>query len=402
MSAATIAIPCSVPSDRVVDFDVYNPDPQGTGYDEAWLALRDRSQPLMWTTANGGHWIATTGALIKSILADFEHFSSKVLMVPKEFGISKLIPVGSDPPEHLQYRALVNKAFSPGGVRRAADAIRSYAAELIEVIAPCGQCDFMDDFARKLPIVVFFKLADLPFEDHEKLDGFLENLLHPDDLAAQEAAFKGFEDYLVPFIEARRENPGDDLISAIAAGTVAKRPVTHEEAINMCTSFVIGGLDTTLALMTFSMRHLAVDPDLRRLLAENPDRIPDAVEEFCRRFPIGVNTREIRVDHELEGMTLKAGELITTPQILHAFDESEYPDPLTVDIDRNTGGNSAFGHGIHRCPGSFLAKMEVQILIEEWLKHIPDFVIEPGAKIVISPGISSTIRSLPLRWTPQG
>ena len=170
----------------------------------------------------------------------------------------------------------------------------------------------------------------------------------------------------------------------------------------MCTSFVIGGLDTTLALMTFSMRHLAGDPDLRRLLAENPARIPDAVEEFCRRFPIGVNTREIRIDHELEGMSLKAGELITTPQILHAFDESEYPDPLTVDIDRNTGGNSAFGHGIHRCPGSFLAKMEVQILIEEWLKHIPEFVIEPGATIVISPGISSTIRSLPLRWTPQG
>ena len=112
--------------------------------------------------------------------------------------------------------------------------------------------------------------------------------------------------------------------------------------------------------------------------------------------------REIRVDHELDGMALKAGELITTPQILHAFDESEYPDPLTVDIDRNTGGNSAFGHGIHRCPGSFLAKMEVQILIEEWLKRIPDFGIAPGARIVISPGISSTIRSLPLRWTPQG
>jgi cytochrome P450 len=402
MTAATIAVPDHVPADRVIDFNVYNPDPEGTGYDEAWLSLRDQSKSLMWTPANGGHWIATTGALIKSILADFDHFSSKALMVPKEFGISQLIPVGSDPPEHLQYRALVNKAFSPGGVRRAADAIRSYAAEIVDELEPKGSCEFMDDFARRLPIVVFFKLADLPFEDHEKLDGFLEGLLHPENLEAQNAAFKGFEDYLVPFIEARRENPGDDLISAIAAGQVAKRPVTHAEAINMCTSFVIGGLDTTLALMTFSMRYLAKDVALRQLLAADPSRIADAVEEFCRRFPIGVNTREIRRDYELDGILLKGGELITTPQILHAFDESEYPDPLTVDIDRNTGGNSCFGHGIHRCPGSFLAKMEVQILIEEWLKRIPDFEIVPGAQVVISPGISSTIRSLPLRWTPQG
>lgn len=402
MNAAMTAVPAHVPSDRVVDFNVYDPDPAGSGYDEAWVALRDRSKPLMWTPANGGHWIATTGALIKSILADFEHFSSKVLMVPKEFGISQLIPVGSDPPEHLQYRALVNKAFSPGGVRRAAEAIRGYAAEIIDELEPKGQGDFMADFARRLPIVVFFKLADLPFEDHAKLDGYLEGLLHPESLEAQEAAFKGFEDYLVPFIETRRESPGDDLISAIAGGQVAKRPVTHAEAINMCTAFVIGGLDTTLALMTFSMRYLAEDTKLRRFLAENPDRIGDAVEEFCRRFPIGVNTREIRTDFELDGILLKGGELITTPQILHALDESEYPDPLTVDIDRNTGGNSCFGHGIHRCPGSFLAKMEVQILIEEWLKRIPDFEVVPGAKIVISPGISSTIRALPLQWTPRG
>lgn len=396
MTVATV--PAHVPGDRVLDFDVYDPARGGPGYDEAWIALRDQSQPLMWTTANGGHWIATTGALIKSVLADHQHFSSQVLMVPKEFGISQLIPVGADPPQHLQYRALVNKAFSPGAVRRAADAIREHAVQLIEGFQPRGTCEFMEEFARELPIVVFFKLADLPFSDRDQLSGFLEQLLHPKSVADQEAGFQGFEDYLVPHINSRRENPGDDLISAIASGSVGKRRVSHAEAINLCTSFVIGGLDTTLALMAFSMRYLAGDQPLRQKLAENPERIGDAVEEFCRRFPIGVNTREVRADIELEGILLKGGDLITTPQILHAFDASEYPDPLRVDIDRNWGGNSAFGHGIHRCPGSFLAKMEVQIMVQEWLSRIPDFEIEPGFAVEIVPGISSTIRSLNLRW----
>lgn len=398
MRAGVASIADRVPPERIIDFDVYNPDPDGSGYDEAWIRLRDSAAPIVWTSARGGHWIATTGGLIRSILADHEHFSSKVLMVPKEFGISKLIPVGSDPPEHLHYRALINRAFSPGAVRRTTDYIRGYAAELIEKMRPNGRCEFMTDFARRLPIDVFFKLADLPLDDHAKLEQFLAQLLHPQDVEAQDTGFQSFADYLVPIIERRRTAPGDDLLSAIAAGSVNGRPVTQDEAINMCTSLVIGGLDTTLALMAFSIRYLATDPDLRHLLAEHPGRIPDAVEEFARRFPIGVNTREVRDDYELEGVLLKAGELITTPQILHAFDESEYPDPLTVDIDRETGGNSAFGHGIHRCPGSFLAKTELRILLEEWLKRIRDFEIAPGEKIVIDPGISSTIRSLPLTW----
>ncbi|HMP55360.1 MAG TPA: cytochrome P450 [Novosphingobium sp.] len=349
-SMTAMPVPSHVPHDRVVDFNVYDPDPAGTGHDEAWIALRDRAQPLVWTTANGGHWIATRGELIRSILADHQRFSSKVLMVPREFGISQLIPVGSDPPEHLQYRALVNKVFSPASVRALDGDVRAHARDLIDQFVGRGQCEFMADFARQLPIVVFFKLADLPFEDREQLEDCLRMLLHPTSAEEQQQGFASFEDYLVPFITARRAHPGTDLISAIVSGTVGTRPVSHEEAVLLCTSFVIGGLDTTLALMAFSMRHLAQDPPLRRLLAEQPDRIPDAVEEFCRRFPIGVNTREIRQDMELAGVAVKGGDLITMPQILHALDESEYPDPLRVDIDRNWGGNSAFGHGIHRCP----------------------------------------------------
>lgn len=386
----------------VTDFNVYDPDSTGIGYDESWVALRDQSPGIIWTTANGGHWIATRGALIRSILADYEHFSSRQLMVPKDFALAQLIPVGADPPEHLQYRALINKAFSPAEVRGVVDYVRSFTRELIEDLLPRGQCDFWPEFAKMLPIVVFFKLADLPLSDHGELNEYMEMLLHPENAEIQQQGFANFEKYLVPLIAKRRENPGKDVLSAISSGVVFGRPVSDAEAVNMCTSLIIGGLDTVLALMSFSMRYLAGDKALRHLLAEQPDRIPEAVEEFIRRFPIGVNTRLVREDYELDGVLLKGGDLISTPQILHAFDDREYPDPLKVDIDRATGGYSAFGHGIHRCPGSFLAKTELRILLEEWLPRIPDFDIEPGIEVVISPGITSTIRHLPLCWPVQG
>lgn len=385
-------------SGPVTDFNVYDPDSTGIGYDESWLALRDLSPGLIWTTANGGHWIATRGDLIRSILADYEHFSSRQLMVPKDFALAQLIPVGADPPEHLQYRGLVNKVFSPAAVRSVSGYIREFTRTLVEEMKPRGHCDFWPDFAKMLPIAVFFKMADLPMDDQAELGDYMDMLLHPESADIQQQGFANFAKYLIPILAERRKNPGDDLLSAIAAGEVFGRPVTDDEAVNMGTSFVIGGMDTVLALMSFTMRYLSTDADLRHLLVDQPDRIPDAVEEFVRRFPIGVNTRLIREDYELDGVLLKGGDLITTPQILHAFDEHDYPDPLKVDIDRATGGYSAFGHGIHRCPGSFLAKHELRILLEEWLPRIPDFEIEPGARIVISPGITSTIRHLPLRW----
>ena len=89
------------------------------------------------------------------------------------------------------------------------------------------------------------------------------------------------------------------------------------------------------------------------------------------------------------------------PQILHALDDALYSNPLEVDFNRNTAGYCTFGHGVHRCPGAFLAKMEIRILIEEWLRRIPDFAIEPGASTPVMTGITSGIFNLPLRWTPN-
>lgn len=393
-----MAVPPHVPTERVIDIDVYNPAPGADNPEDAWKALHERDEAILWTRGNGGHWVATRGSAIAAILADHEGFSSNVLMVPRERGLSNLLPTAADPPRHRPYRMVIQKAFAPASVRALEAGIRQLSRELIARIAPLGEADFMADFASRLPTAVFLRLADLPVEDFGLLYGWMELVMRPDGSASQEDLMRRFADYLVPILRERKATPGDDILSAIAIADIDGQPISEDDAVNMATTLLLGGLDTVAALMSFAWNYLARDSALQSLLAANPDRIRDAVEEICRRFPVGTNTRVTTRDTEIDGVIIRAGDLVTTPQILHALDDREYPDPARFDIDRQTGGYSSFGHGVHRCPGSFLGKVELRIALEEWLAAIPEFGIAPGARVKVTPGVTAGIFSLPLAW----
>ncbi len=398
MAGTAQPVPDHVPAGRVIDIDVYNPAPALDDPTEAWARLHDRDEGLLWTTGNEGHWIATRGATITAILTDHESFSSNVLMVPRERGLSNLLPTAADPPRHRPFRMVIQKAFTPASVRGLEAGIRDLCRELIAGIKPLGQADFMEHFASQLPTAVFLRLADLPLSDFGLLYKWMESVMRPDGSVDQVEVMGSFADYLRPILQQRKADPGADVLSAIATADIDGRAITEDEAVNMATTLVLGGLDTVAALMSFSWNYLARDPDLQRRLAANPERIRDAVEEFSRRFPVGTNTRVTARDTEIDGVTIKAGDLVTTPQILHALDDREYPDPLRFDIDRQTGGYSSFGHGVHRCPGSFLGKTELRIALEEWLAAIPEFDIAEGARVKVMPGVTAGIFHLPLAW----
>ncbi len=398
MSPHAGSLPGHVPPARVIDLDVYNPSPELDDPAEAWAKLHDREEAILWTRGNGGHWIATRGSSIKAILEDHESFSSNVLMVPRERGLSNLLPTAADPPRHRPFRMLIQQALTPAAVRELEAGIREMSRSLIAGIAPRGRADFMADFASQLPTGVFLKLANLPVSDFPLLYGWMESVMRPDGSADQGELMQRFADYLLPILRERKANPGSDVMSAIATAVIDGQPISEDDAVNMATTLVLGGLDTVAALMSFAWDYLARDPDLQVLLVAHPERIRDAVEEVCRRFPVGTNTRVTARDTQIDGVTIKAGDLVTTPQILHALDPREYTDPMRFDIDRQTGGYSSFGHGVHRCPGSFLGKVELRIALEEWLAAIPSFRIAEGARVRVSPGVTAGIFSLPLSW----
>ncbi len=160
----------------------------------------------------------------------------------------------------------------------------------------------------------------------------------------------------------------------------------------------IGGLDTVVSSLSFQFRWLAENVDQQNRLRENYELLPDAVEELFRAFSIVTTGRIATQDTELAGVQIKKGDMIEAATMLSTRDPDEFENPHEIDLTRSPNRHNAFSFGPHRCLGSHLARLEVTIAIEEWLKRVPEFTVQPGAKINILGGGVWGLDSLPLQW----
>lgn len=206
------------------------------------------------------------------------------------------------------------------------------------------------------------------------------------------------EAYLQERINARRMNPGDDLISKIVHAEIEDRPITTEEVDSMCLLLLFGGLDTVASMTGYVAWHLAEHPQDRRWLIAHPERMPDAIDELIRRHGLSNTGRIVTRDMEFHGVRLKEGDVIQQPNCLYGLDERINPDPLKVDFERKGGQHRAFGGGVHSCPGNVLARREVMVFLEEWLRRIPDFALKPGTPPVTKTGMVNSVETLWLIW----
>jgi len=169
-----------------------------------------------------------------------------------------------------------------------------------------------------------------------------------------------------------------------------------DEATRMCSQILVAGLDTVASMLSFSMLCLARMPVLRERLSKDFSLVSATVEEFLRRFPLVAIGREVISEYQIGNVTLRVGDIVIVPTMLHGLDERSFPDAMEINIERRREVNSTFGQGPHRCPGSFLARAELRIALEEWLAKIPKFsVSDPGA-IRYKSGVVGTISYLPL------
>jgi cytochrome P450 len=196
----------------------------------------------------------------------------------------------------------------------------------------------------------------------------------------------------------RKAKPGNDAISAIANGTVDGRPLTDTEIFAMCSVVLFGGLDTVAAMLGLIAKFLAEHPGHRKQLIDEPGLIPAAVEELLRRHHLVNIARVAARDFVYKGIEFKQGDAVLTPTPLAGLDDRVYADPLAVDFHRKGPPNLVFGRGVHQCIGSYLARTELKVFIEEWLKRIPDFHIKPGGKVEMRGGRVHTVAHLPLAW----
>lgn len=392
--------PAHVPEDRIVDFDVYNPEGVEEGFHEIFQKLHDDAgHDLVWTPRNEGHWIALGGELMLDIWPDHRKFSSRIIVVPKSVGEQhQMLPSTLDPPHHRDFRNLLNTTLSPSAIKNKEDDIRRMAGDLIDKFVEAGRCNFTSEYAELLPIAVFLGIVNLPQSDAMLLKKLADDIVHPNGTVDYPDAKQGFFDYLEPHLEERRNGNADDMLSVFVHGKVDGRPLTKEECLILSMQALMAGLDTVVNMLGFTFEFLARSPEHVLKLHESPEFIPSAVNELIRRFGVVNVAREVRMDLECDGTELKQGDVVMMISSLVGTDEKLNKCPFDVDFDRAGSKHTTFGKGVHFCPGTHLAVTELRITIEEWLKRIPEFSLAPDARLTYRSGIVGTLDRLPLIW----
>jgi len=317
-----------------------------------------------------------------------------------------MIPQQIDPPAQTKYRKILDPRFSQKRMAEIEPDVRRHAGELIDRVIDAGECQFGEAFAVPLPCHAFLSLLGLPQTELDRFLGFKDDIIRPhmktmdpDEMGTiREAAGKGIYSYFQGVIEERRSKPGSDLVSYLCEAEIEGERLTDNEILDINFLMILAGLDTVTATLGCNLAFLASNPQHREQLVRDPALIPAAVEELLRwETPVTGVPRLVKEDIELHGKTIKKGELVTLLIGASNLDDGEFGDALRVDFERDRNRHIAFGSGPHRCLGSHLARMELEVALEEWHKRIPVYEIAPGEVPRYSPGIRE-VQHLPLVW----
>jgi cytochrome P450 len=312
------------------------------------------------------------------------------------------IPHHLDPPEHGKYRPIVLDLFSPRVLAPLSESIREVARNLVDGFAVRGNCDFVNDFAMRMPIEIFMRMAGLPEARREELLDWVKTYFHGATAEASLAAHRQSVAFLGEWLDQQlREQTSTQghIVPALAKAATANGPLTRDEMLSIAISLFNGGLDTVAAQMTHVMRFLAEHPAPRQQLIDDPGLIPDAVEELLRRFSIISIGRSVTRDAEFAGVQLHAGDMVLCLLGAAGLDEAAFGNALDVDFKRgNRRQHCAFGSGPHMCPGAPLARLELKILLEELLPRLPNLRIRQDARLGYHTGVTLGLVTLPLEW----
>ncbi|MDO8389740.1 MAG: cytochrome P450 [Actinomycetota bacterium] len=315
-----------------------------------------------------------------------------------------LIPIAIDPPQQIRYRRILDPMFAPRVVTPLEPELRRQVREIIEAFAAKGECEVIRDLGSLYPTGVILTLFGMPLKDRDTFIEWSEAIIETsgknaasDMSQAQMEAAMNLFGYLQGYITEKRANPGNDSLSAVLALS-GDDAWTDEEVLGLCFLFVIAGLDTVTAAISYLMYHLAIRPDLQRAIKETPDLGAKVIEEVLRlELPAPLTPRVTLSDTEVCGVKIPAGAF--TFLVLGAANREDRPIPDDIDVENADRGHLTFGGGVHRCMGSHLARRELKLMLEEFLALIPEFSLAPGTQPVCKwPGGTLHLESVNLVW----
>lgn len=402
--------PEHVPDSLVYEFDLFNDPELLVDAPRRVLDLVENAPPVFWTPYYGGHWMLVSHAANFNAARDTETFSSEVIPFEDIKAMLAAMPEGSphfpipvpinvDPPEHAKFRAPLQRVFSPKTINGLKDSITELARELIDSVADQGGCNVMTSIAEQLPVIVFLKMLGLPLEKLPQYRDLVRRYLAEMDMDASNVAARTMEvaEMMRPEILARREEPRDDIISMLWEVEIEGEEMSLDRMEDFCVLLFIAGLDTVMNGIGHGIRHLAEDQALQAKLRAEPALIDAATEEILRRYTFTVPPRRVDKDVEFEGVTMKKNDraLLFLPGA--DLDAKEYANSSGFDLGREKA-HIAFNAGPHRCLGSHLARVELQICYREMLSRLPTFRIDPDHPPVYHGGHVIGPESLHILW----
>jgi len=354
-----------------------------------YAALRDHD-PMHHVDA-GDYWVMSRHADIWAAARDHETFSSAngLTVAYNELELIGLVDnppmVMQDPPVHTAFRKLVARGFTPRQVEAVEPKVREFVIERIEGLRAAGGGDIIAELFKPLPSMVVAHYLGVPDEDRAQFDGWTDAIVAasangPGGVASVGDAVGSMMGYFAELIERRRRDPGDDTVShLVAAGVGADGDIAGTLSILAFTfTMVTGGNDTTTGLLGGAVQLLHRYPEQRQLLAEQPDLIADAIEEFLRlTSPVQGLARTVTRDVTVADTTVPAGRKVLLLYGSANRDERQYgPDAGELDVTRRPRNILTFSHGAHHCLGAAAARMQSRVALTELLARCPDFEVD--------------------------
>lgn len=330
-------------------------------------------------------------------------------VLPEQLMMLRTMLINMDPPEHIKYRRIIRNAFTPAKVEAYEPRFRQIVREAIAAVLARGECEFVTDIACVLPLIAICEILGVPIEDRNNFFEWTNIMLGADDPelsttpeAAQMASMQVYM-YADKVMAQHRAAPRNDIVGALLKGTVAGEHLNEAEFRNFMMLLIVAGNETTRTATSQGMRLLMEHPEQYQMLVDDPSLIPDAVEEILRFNPAVIAFRRTATEAvEVGGQQLQAGDKVMMFYQAASRDEAVFEDPDRFDITRPRredvrNEHRAFGIGEHFCIGSHLARLELNVVFEEIVKHLRNPRLNGEIKWLRSNFIHG-IKEMPIRF----
>ena len=362
--------------------------------------------PVAHTDRWGGFWALTRHADITRVASDNETFISSIQnlvpMSPRS-GVPRR-PLQVDPPEHAHFRRAMNPYFETERVVVLEPTMRQLAVRYLEPLVAKGRGDAMDEYARCLPIRAICAFLQTSEQDADWIQArsskYVE-AISADDRASASGLSGELDEYARRFVAKRRTAPLDphlDIVSGMFLASIDGKPIDDEIIAGFVRGLIVAADRSTSNGIGSSIMHLAKDQELQSYLRRNPSRLPDAIEEFVRLYaPSHATARTATHDVEIGGKMIRAGEVVAMVFLAGNRDPQVFDCPDELDLNRHPNSHLGFGHGVHKCAGQSLARLQLRIALEELLQCTANFELNGAVAFNTWPEYGP--KTLPIRLT---